>query len=320
MVTQPTFVIIEHPNGFAERTSVEEIRRLYDMSLDEYRFFVAAEPDNAVARNARRERRKAAVLASTAERIEIPDVDAVLANFQYVKTASTIEDFSDNSSEQTGGGGFREKQLYIPIPFESFLSDEERRKIFIPKGPFRPGFASRGAPAAAYNYVPVPASVKNALKTGDGIDFGPSYAEQFISNVPERASAGKQKVYWEKGLLNAYFSLYEVSWEVWPLLIPWLDSIQLSNKATSYGCALRWDWQSRLDFLEESKLSWTLDELKLLIDWYPEYQDNHNVQNIFAGRKPFIEVQTIAKALRLPSKADIKALEKRARLLSGTRS
>ncbi len=106
---------------------------------------------------------------------------------------------------------------------------------------------------------------------------------------------------------------------MWPDLIPWLDITHISETASTYGCALRWDWQSRIDFLEESKLDWTLDDLKLLIDWYPEYQDNHNEQSIFAGKKPFVEVQAIAKALRLPSKRDLRALGKHAQSLAKLR-
>ena len=315
-MAQPTFVVIEHPSGFAERTSVEEIRLKFDMSLDEYRYFVATEPDGAAARNARRKKRQIAVMDKAAGRIEVPK-DATLANFELVGTTpQDRQSVVSEVSQREGIRGFRTRKKVNPTPLEHVLTEEERREIFIPKGPYRPGFASRGGPAAAYNYVPVPASAKQPTKKRDGVDFGTSFVERLIKSTPAKGSGDSQRSRWEYKLLDAYFALYERSWSMWPTLFPWLDMSHIAETASAYGCALRWDWQSRIDFLNESKLEWSLDELKYLIDWYPEYQDNHNEQNIFAGKKPFVEVQAIAKALRLPSKRDLTALGKHAQFLA----
>lgn len=317
-MAQPTFVVIEHPSGFAERTSAEEIRLKYDMSLDEYRYFVATEPDGAAARNARRKRRQNAVLDKTAERVKIPE-NAILANYEYVETASQEKHVVERASLGSDVSSFRARRHVVPTPFGYELTEEERREIFIPKGPYRPGFASRGGPAAAYNYVPAPSPVKKHTERTVKPGCDATFAERLIASTPAKGSAVARREHWERELLGAYLALYEESWAMWPKLIPWLAAPRITDAASVYGYEARWDWQSRVDFLEELDLDWTLDELKLLIDWYPEYQENHSEQNIFAGKKPFAEVQAIARALRLPSKRELRALVKHAQSLAKLR-
>lgn len=227
-----------------------------------------------------------------------------------------------------------QKRDYIRTPTGYMPTEEERREMQknIPRGRY-PGAASKGHVGVKFNYyrqdgdlssdsypqraIQSEKEAKKAspVKRRSPLRYTRKFTSRLITNIPKGSNEAVKQRYWERELLGAYFHIYDESWNQWPLIIPWLCQNQLRERAIEYGCELPWDWMRRQEFIIRNDFSWNMRQLKRLIDWYPESQEDDSKEGIYIDGKSFLEVMEVAKALNLPTKEVLSMLAMHARML-----
>lgn len=304
-------VRVAHPSGWAEDITIDEIHNVYGMTLDEYLFFVATEPDGAAARNARRRARRDEVAAKLAKPVLEHGVssETPLAKYELVTgrdPASTAEGASRAKAKPS--------RHVVPTPIGEGLSEEERRErrlqeMLWPRGVY-PGVLRKGSQGTKTSFpVPVPKKpTTHKRKAGKRVSF----AESLVAGIPVASSPGERRDYWSTKLLIAYFRLFGRKWNCWNVLIPWMSEGELVEEAERHGCSDVWDWIALADRLARNGLHWRVDEVETLVSWYPERQYGHDVQRVFVGDKSFGEIVRAAEALGLPTRDEIDVMARKA--------
>lgn len=121
---------------------------------------------------------------------------------------------------------------------------------------------------------------------------------------------------WERVALSTFYEIYGPSWDQWRKIVPWLHGADIANRADELGLAVAWDDEKKEAFIASEGISWTVDELDMLIYGYPIRSDTSPDWGIDLPWHTQEERSEIAKLIGLPSKKTMSTLAAAARHLA----
>lgn len=320
-------VRVTHPSGRVEITTDDEIREAYDMSLEEYLFFVSTEPTGSAARSRREKERREEVASGNAQPFSYSHVWTVDNEWATSAAIEFLPSDAEGQHEDLDGdspvqaqrtildmkaSGIRSRASYNSTPLGPNYTAEERKNKWQRPGTY-PGHLSRGQLGAKTRYFVHTKTTRHGMQIS--VIQKPSFADKLISGIPSESGKRDKRLYWEKAMLGEYYHLYGAGWNEWAKLLPWVPQQLVAARAEKLGIDGPWRSLVKVDVLRKRGLSWSPVDIEKLVAWYPNRQITAEEQRIFIGGKSFDEISAVARVLHLPTRTELDRLESQAEAL-----